>query len=392
MIGMISMNWKKKIKKVLGLSGSLFILALSGCGGQGDRCDLPMPGEVTEKTLKDVFAEHGMKVGTCISSQVIANGKMAELVLDQYDSLTMENAMKPDYILNQRKSQSEGSLVVEYGQDARNVLSFAKEHGLSMRGHTLIWYSQTPEWIFHENFDEKSGYVGRDEMLNRMETFIRKNFEELKKMGYLDLFYAYDVINEGGMEDGTVRQNHWTEIIGEDYLWYAFYYADKYAPETIDLYYNDYNEQFKAQTLVEFAKTLVDEKGRSLIDGIGLQAHLFTADDLEKYLEGVDILAQSGLKLQLTEIDVGLGKYQAPQTPTKEHLEEQGRFVYELIEGLFERADAGEIKMDAMTFWGFSDGNSWRKEYSPQLFDDTLCPKYAFYGAMQMKDYAGYEE
>lgn len=388
---MMSTNWKKGIKKILCLSGSFFILALAGCGGQETKSNLPMPGEVTDKALKDVFAEHGMKVGTCISSQVIADGKMADLVWDQYNSLTMENAMKPDYILNQRKSQSEGSLVVEYGQDAQNVLSFAKENGFSMRGHTLVWYSQTPEWIFHENFDENGAYVGRDEMLKRLEDFIRKDFEELKRLGYLDLFYAYDVVNEGILEDGSIRENHWSEIIGEDYVWYAFYYADKYAPETVDLYYNDYNEQFKAESLAEFVKTLVDEDGRSLIDGIGLQAHLFTADDVEEYLAGVDKLAEAGLKLQLTEVDVGLGKYQAPQTPTKEHLKEQGRFVYELICGIFERADAGKIKMDAVTFWGFSDRSSWRKEYSPQLFDDELLPKYAFYGAMQIKEYAGYD-
>ena len=118
-----------------------------------------------------------------------------------------------------------------------------------MRGHTLIWYSQTPEGIFHEGFDTNGAYVGRETMLARMESMISGVFEELDRLGYIDLFYAYDVINEAWMEDGTIRKNHWTETIGDDYLWYAFYYADKYAPDYIDLYYNDYNEQYKADTL-----------------------------------------------------------------------------------------------------------------------------------------------
>jgi endo-1,4-beta-xylanase len=68
----------------------------------------------------------------------------------------------------------------------------------------------------------------------------------------------------------------------------------------------------------------------------------------------------------------------------------QGRYYYELIGGLFDRIDAGTLKMDAITFWGFSDGISWRSEYRPQLYNSDLDPKYALYGAMQIKEYAGY--
>ncbi|MBP5565364.1 MAG: endo-1,4-beta-xylanase, partial [Lachnospiraceae bacterium] len=93
-----------------------------------------------------------MKVGTCVSANVKNDEKMSALILEQFNSVTMENAMKPDYILNQERSNTEGKLVVEFNQDALSVLGWAKNNGLSMRGHTLIWYSQTPEWIFHEGF------------------------------------------------------------------------------------------------------------------------------------------------------------------------------------------------------------------------------------------------
>lgn len=341
-------------------------------------------------SLKDLFAEHGIKAGTCINTQVISGGRTQELILSQFNSVTMENAMKPDSILDQKKSQEEGRLVVAFNQDAVEMMDWAKENGYSMRGHTLVWYSQTPEWIFHEGFDDQNEYVDRDEMLARMESMMQQVFEQLEEMGYLDMFYAYDVVNEAWMEDGTMRQNHWLEIIGDDYLWYAFYYADKYAPESIDLYYNDYNEQFKTQALLDFVDTLVDEDGRRLVDGIGLQAHLYTTDSLDDYFNTVDQLGATGLKLQLTELDVCLGKYQAPQAATDENLKEQGRFYYDLIGGLLERADAGEINIDAITFWGFNDALSWRKEYSPVLFRGAMEPKYAYYGAMQMKEQAGF--
>ncbi|MCR5204226.1 MAG: endo-1,4-beta-xylanase [Lachnospiraceae bacterium] len=375
-------------KKTIIVLVCIFALLLTGCGIE--KVKLPAQKDVTSKNIKDVFSEHGMKVGTCISANVINDKKMSALVLEQFNSVTMENAMKPDYILNQKRSQAEGKLVVEFNQEAISVLSWAKDNGLSVRGHTLIWYSQTPEWIFHEGFDTKSAYVGRDEMLLRMESLISGVFKGLDRLGYIDLFYAYDVINEAWMEDGTIRKNHWTETIGDDYLWYAFYYADKYAPESIDLYYNDYNEQYKADTLSAFVNTLKGDDDRFMIDGIGLQAHLFTSDDIVGYLEAVDSLSETGLKLEVTELDIGLGKYQSPLSATDANLRTQGKFYYELINDLFERADSGKVNMDSVTFWGFSDGISWRREYSPQLYDSDLDPKYSLYGVLQIKEYSGY--
>ena len=374
-------------KRFLGIAIAMILLLCSGCTGSNP---LPAQSDVTDKALKDVFAEHGVKVGTCISSQVISNPNMAGLVMSQYNSCTMENAMKPDAILSLEKSRGEGNLVVEFNNDARRVLEWAKNHKFSMRGHTFIWYSQTPDWIFYQDFDPSKSFVDRETMLSRMEALIKGTFEELERLGYLELFYAYDVVNEAWNENGTMRENYWSQIIGDDYLWYAFYYADKYAPESVALYYNDYNEQYKADTIAAFVTTLVDEKGRSLIDGIGLQGHLFTADDLQLYFESVDTLAKTGLTLEMTEIDVGLGSYQKPLTPTDDKLKMQGRYYYELIGGLFDRIDAGTLKMDAITFWGFSDGISWRSEYRPQLYNSDLDPKYALYGAMQIKEYAGY--
>ncbi|MBP5281192.1 MAG: endo-1,4-beta-xylanase [Lachnospiraceae bacterium] len=375
-------------KTIRGLLLCVMLLSLVACDSVREK--LPRQTEVTSKSIQDVFGEHGMKAGTCVSPQVINSKVMEELILTQFNSVTMENDMKPDYILDQQMSQSEGKLTVHFREDTLTVLRWAKANEISMRGHVMIWHSQTPEWIFHENFDVQDAYVDRDEMLSRMESLISGIFEELDRLGYLECFYAYDVVNEAWLEDGSMRETLWSEIIGEDYLWYAFYYADKYAPESVDLYYNDYNQQYKADTLIDFVETLVDKNGRYLIDGIGLQAHLFTSDDLRQYFEAVDKIAETGLKIELTEVDVGLGRYQVPTATSNENLRAQGRFMYELIGGMFERADAGKIKMDAITFWGFSDAASWRAEYHPQLYDEELFPKHALYGALQIKEYAGY--
>ena len=369
-------------KKIILSIICVFAMLFTGCGAGSSGS--------SGKALKDVFAEHGMKLGTCISSAVINKESTSEITLSQFNSLTMENAMKPDSILSQSKSKEAGKPVVDFNKEALSILEWAKDNNFAMRGHTLVWYSQTPDWIFREGFDKSGELVGRDEMLSRMEAIISGAFDRLKELGYLDLFYAYDVVNEAWMEDGTMRKNHWSDIIGDDYLWYAFYYADKYAPESIDLYYNDYNEQFKTDTLLKFVNTLKDENGRYLIDGIGLQAHLYTSDDLKAYFDTIDRLAETGLKLQLTELDICLGKYKSPLPATDDNLKKQGQFCYELINGIFERVDSGKVRMDALTFWGFSDSASWRKEYSPTLYSRDLTPKYAYYGAQQVRKKAGY--
>ena len=186
----------------------------------------PTEAEEETITLKEVFGAHGMKAGTCMTAYDLRKKQMTDLILANFNSITCGNEMKPDYVLNQRKSREEGHVVVEYGKDTLAILDWCKENNMSMRGHTLVWYSQTPEWLFHEDFDITKPLVDREELLTRMEDMIKGNFEQLETLGYIDMFYAYDVINEGWMEDGTPRSCHWYDIIGDDYFWYAFYFAN----------------------------------------------------------------------------------------------------------------------------------------------------------------------
>lgn len=352
----------------------------------------PSPTPTQTPALQEVLAEHNMKAGTCLSDYMIKNKKCIEIITGNFNSVTFENLLKPEAILDKKASQAAGDLVVSFNSSTLSLLEWCKENDMAVRGHTLIWHSQTPSWIFYEDFDTKKELVGREVMLARMENYIRQTFELLEELGYLKLFYAYDVVNEAWMEDGTKRDSLWLTTIGDDYLWQAFYFADKYAPDYIDLYYNDYNEQYKTETLYNFVQTLVDENGEYLIDGIGFQAHLYTEDSLEEYFATVERLGSLGLKLNLTELDVCLGSWPEIKPATEENLKVQGQYYYNLINGLLKLSDEGKIEMDALTFWGFADSLSWRKERNPLLFNTKYEPKYAYYGALQIKELAGFEE
>ena len=351
----------------------------------------PKPTEIPF-AVKDVLEQHGMKAGTCLSYQMTTHKKSQEIIKENFNSITFENEMKPDAILDQAASKKAGDIVVKFGKNTLSMLEWCKENNMAMRGHTMVWYSQTPNWIFYEDFDTSKALVSRDVMLARMESYIRQVFERLNETGCMELFYAYDVANEAWMEDGTMRDCLWLTTIGEDYLWYAFYFANKYAPEYIDLYYNDYNEQFKTDTLYNFVQTLKDENGNYMIDGIGFQAHLYTEDSLEDYFATMDKIANLGIKINLTELDVCLGSWPNIKSATDANLKVQGQFYYNLIEGILQRVDAGMVKMDALTFWGFSDAQSWRSERSPLMFNKYYKAKYAYYGVLQIKELAGFEE
>lgn len=350
--------------------------------------DLPL----VEGGIKGVFEKYGMVTGTCIHPGLMSQSNILDHILGNYTSVTMENDMKPDYILNKNKSIEAGDLVVEFSQNVINMLEWAKNNGLGVRGHTIIWHSQTPQWIFHEDFDTSKPKVDRETMLKRMESYIKQVFEKLDELGYMDIIYAYDVVNEAIMEDGSMRDSDWRRIIGDDYIWYAFYYADKYAPESCKLFYNDYNEQFKTQHVVKLAQSLVTEDGRYLIDGIGCQGHLYTRDSIDDYMRTLEAFSALGLDVQITELDVSLGTWTNILLPTKDNLKEQGRWYYELINRIIESNQAGKTCVSGITFWGVSDSNSWRSDRNPLLFDRMFKPKYAYFGVVQQRENAGFEE
>lgn len=343
-------------------------------------------------SLKDIYAQDGILIGTCLSPQHIQSEENREIITKQFNSITLENYMKPDYIFNQQKSKQTGDLVVEFNSTALSLLSFAKENGMKLRGHTLIWHSQTPKWIFMDNFESTGTIVDRETMLCRMESYIKQVFATIEELGYSDLFYAYDVVNEGILEDGNLRSmdSYWYQIIGEDYIWYAFYYANQYAPENISLFYNDYNEEQKVLPITHLVESLVDENGNSLIDGIGLQAHLFMSVNLDSYLEALRSFSELGLEIQITELDIGLGAYGSPEEPTERLMKEQGQYYYNLLNGIVEIKKELQANITAVTFWGVQDSLSWRSEYYPVLYDSHLNPKYSFYGAARQKEYAGF--
>ena len=137
---------------------------------------------------------------------------------------------------------------------------------IRVRGHVLVWHSQTPEWFFHEDYDVAKPYVDKETMNRRLEWFISSVFDhyfgKAANGKYDGLFYGWDVVNEAvngntyrddkvisdASDTSTSDTRHgsnsmwWRVYKSNEFIINAFKYANKYAPNDVELYYNDFGE------------------------------------------------------------------------------------------------------------------------------------------------------
>ncbi len=228
------------------------------------------------ETYEDYF-----KLGTCMSDTMVRNTEIRKITLDNFNSITAENEGKPERILDQAACQAllskDPAGVAITTAPFERIYDWAEEHGIGVRHHTFVWYSQTPAWFFTTDYTQNGPKAGRELMLERMENYIKTTIETLNER-WPGLVYAIDVANEA-VENGGLRtnNNNWYTTVGDDFVYYAFKYASEIKEELemdVELYYNDfafdYQPNLCSWALENILKDAIDE---GLIDGVGLQTH-----------------------------------------------------------------------------------------------------------------------
>ena len=347
-----------------------------------------IPIEEDIASLKDVYSGY-FKVGTAVMASNLSSPSFMDLVQKHFSgSITFGNELKPDYVLDQAASQAKGGNTnpqVNFSQ-ADALLKYCAANKIPVRGHTLVWHSQTPDWFFKENFDPNGAWVSKDKMTKRLENYIKTVMETLAK-DYPDVeFYAWDVVNEAASDAGTIRdagsnnevngQSAWVKVYGDQsYIPLAFEFAKKYAPAGCKLFYNDYNEYSpnkQAYIISDILKPLVE---KNLIDGVGMQSHIsMSYPTIDLYKSAMQQYADLGLEVQVTELDVS---EKSNEYANQLALAQRYQDVFKMYK---EMKDSG-VDLSAVVLWGITDSTSWIGGY-PLLFDKDYQAKPSYYAVI----------
>lgn len=343
----------------------------------------------TLPSLKEHYQDQFL-IGVAVPADLMDNEEAKNLIASQFSSLTCENEMKPDFMLSHadtlRKKDPEHAVV--FPSKCKKTLAFAKENGIKVRAHTLIWHSQTPRWFFTKEWDssERAELADRETMIRRMENYIHDVMNWVNEK-YPGVVYAWDVVNEAiepgnGHPEGLRTENNlWYETIGDDWVELAFRFAREYAAPEQKLFYNDYGctDSIKFGRIRPLLKKL---KEAGTIDGLGLQFHIGMDSPTISTAETIITnYAHLGLTIHITEMDIGTEDSSAMG---QMQLAVRYRSIFSMLQQLKERAG---LDIESVTFWGLTDDRSWLNSDSsakyPLLFDRNLNPKAAFFGALQ---------
>jgi endo-1,4-beta-xylanase len=339
-----------------------------------------------QPTLKDTF-QGIFRIGAAVNQSQFSeqDARALPIIKAQFNTISPENVLKWESV----HPRSDG-----YAFDAPDrYVAFGEKNGMFIIGHTLVWHSQTPRWVFQ---DDKGAPLDRDALLKRMREHI------LTVVGrYKGRIGGWDVVNEALNEDGTLRKSTWLTIIGEDYLTKAFEYAHEADPKA-ELYYNDYSVERPAKRDGAVALIKKLQAAGIKVAAIGLQGHdKMDWPTLEDQDAAIAAFEKLGIKVNITEFDIDVlpsatqqrtadvslsVEAQAKLNPYKDGLPDAVQQAlaqrYADLFGVFLK-HRGTVSR--ITFWGVTDADSWlngwpvrgRTSY-PLLFDRTGKPKPAF--------------
>ncbi|NMB39024.1 MAG: hypothetical protein GX994_05565 [Firmicutes bacterium] len=315
-------------------------------------------------SLSEIYKDH-FHIGTAVSVASWAPKTLfshGDIIKRQFNSLTAENAMKPDY-LQPRPG-------VFNFREPGNLIRFAEDNDMVVRGHTLVWHGQTPDWFFRDKsgnrIDEKAVVTEEDRQLviDRMEAHI-----EGVMTHFGDIVYCWDVVNEAVTDDAAHihrQDSPWVRSVGEDFIKIAFRKAHEVNPNA-KLFYNDYNAvaPYKRGRIVSMLKDMINDGVP--IHGMGIQGHWsVNGPSISEIEDALKMYADLGLEIHITELDVGL------DGATEEQQAERYREIFQL----FKKYDH---VITSVTLWGVADDASWRGDEDPLLFNRNHEPKPAFW-------------
>lgn len=320
--------------------------------------------------------------GAAVNMQQV-NGKTpieTELVAKEFTTIVAENVMKPQPIHPEENKYN--------WEDADKFVAFGEKNKQVVTGHCLIWHSQIGKWFFVDaDGKDVSPEVLKERMRQHITTVVGRYKGRIK---------GWDVVNEAFEDNGSYRNSKFYQILGKDFIKYAFQFAHEADPN-VELYYNDYNVEkaAKCDAIVKLVKELKVAGCR--IDAVGSQAHMhMNSPTLEDTEISFKKLKAARVKILITEWDISILpspydganvstslKYSKEMDPYRDAIPDsvQQHWNKRMLDmfGLFLKYND---VIDRVTVWGVTDNTTWlnnfpirgRKDY-PLLFDRNNQPK-----------------
>ncbi|PVH99756.1 glycoside hydrolase family 10 protein [Periconia macrospinosa] len=308
----------------------------------------------------------GIYFGTAIDNVVLNNTAYTTIAhnASEFNQVTPSNAQKWMY--------TEPSRNVFTYTNASAIFNPARAAHQLRRCHTFVWHNQLPDWLTNGNWTAAT-------LKPVLENHIKNVAREFRE----DCF-AWDVVNEAFEDDGSLRKSIWLEVLGKEYIEWAFVWARKYTEGKAKLYYNDYGIERVNNKSLAVREMVKDFLARDIpIDGVGLQSH-FTVGRAPTYDEVTAALNlytpyHPTIETALTELDV---RILLPSTPATRTL--QANVYVNATRACVEMASCVGV-----TVWDFWDPVSWVPESFPGygeacLFDEGLGRKEAYF---EVKEY-----
>ena len=325
------------------------------------------------KGLKDAYKDYFM-IGVAVNQRNVTNAEQQALIKKEFNSITCENDMKPE-----PTEPQEGQFNWE---NADRIANFARQNGIKLRGHTLMWHSQIGRWMTAEGTTKEQFYA---RMKNHIQAIVSR---------YKDVVYCWDVVNEAISDDANAtdpyRQSAMYRLCGDEFIEKAFQYAHEADPKAL-LFYNDYStvDPHKRDRIYNMVKKM-KEKGIP-IDGIGMQAHYNIYYPSEARLDSAITLFKTIVKhIHITEFDIRVNEEMGGglqfsreganvTDSVKQHLADQYARCFRVFR---KHKDV----IDCVTFWNLGDRDSWlgARNY-PLPWDENYQPKLAYTYIKDMK-------
>jgi|GEM_PF-1136400 len=312
--------------------------------------------ETEEPSLKNFAKYCGIAIGTCVSYNPLKfDQNYRDILIREFSVVTPENEMKFEYVHPFRETYN--------FRLADEIVKFAEENGIKVRGHCLVWHQQLPSWIIKGEFT-------KEELMSILKEHIQTVVGR-----YKGRVYAWDVVNEAIADDGSLRKSIWLEKIGPEYIELAFKWAHEADPDAL-LFYNDYGiEEInkKSNTVYELVKELL-RKGVP-IHGVGFQTHLTLErpPNPDNVARNIKRFEELGLIVEITEMDVRIR-----EPVTNEELNRQAEVYSNILKIYLSSSNPRTFVM-----WGFVDKYSWIDYTFPgygaaTIFDNEYNPKPAY--------------